>query len=67
MVTKSTPIAIREEDGRHKAVFKGQLRLISTGDRERDILLNTAKFTQMVEEVVRKYQSNGSVGYTQGG
>jgi len=45
---------IRKDDGRYRIVIS-ETELIRTGDYDRDVLLNTQKFTTIVEGFVRKY------------
>jgi KDO2-lipid IV(A) lauroyltransferase len=44
----------RSKDNRHKIVIEGPLDLILTGDREKDVIANTAMFTKMIESAIRK-------------
>jgi len=44
----------RQADGRHVGFIKGPLQLIRTGNDEADIKENTALFTKMIENVVRR-------------
>ena len=46
--------ARRETDGRHTVTLEGPLQLIRTGNDEADIKANTAMFTMMIEDVVRR-------------
>jgi KDO2-lipid IV(A) lauroyltransferase len=41
-------------DNRHTVYLEGPLDLISTGDRDRDIIANTAMLTKKIEEVIRR-------------
>lgn len=41
--------------GKYRLCFEPPVEIIRTGDAERDILENTRKFTQTLEEIVRKY------------
>jgi Kdo2-lipid IVA lauroyltransferase/acyltransferase len=41
--------------GKYRLCFEPPVKLIRTGDTERDILENTGKFTKVLEEIVRKY------------
>jgi len=45
---------IREGRG-HRIVIQEELKLVDTGDRERDTLENTARFTAAIERMVRAY------------
>ena len=44
-----------EEKGKYRLRFEPALALARTGDAERDVLENTARFNQVIEEVVRRY------------
>ena len=44
----------RGADNRHTVHLEGPLDLISTGDREQDIIANTAMLTKKIEDVIRK-------------
>ena len=44
-----------EHLGKYRLCFEPPVKLIRTGDTERDILENTGKFTKVLEEIVRKY------------
>jgi KDO2-lipid IV(A) lauroyltransferase len=46
---------IRMESGRYKFHIAPPVDLDVSGDRERDLLVNTQKFTSVIEEVVREY------------
>jgi KDO2-lipid IV(A) lauroyltransferase len=46
--------ARREADGRHMVTLEGPLSLIRTGNDEADNKANTAMFTKMIEDVVRR-------------
>ncbi len=41
--------------GKYKVTFAPALKLVRTGDSERDIVANTALFTKAIEEFVRRY------------
>lgn len=41
--------------GKYRLCFEPPVGIIRTGDAERDILENTRKFTQTIEDIVRKY------------
>lgn len=43
----------RGKDNRHSIVIEGPLNLIRTGNREEDIVSNTAMLTKMIEQAVR--------------
>ncbi len=46
---------IRMPDGRYKLQFQPAVEWTETGDPDRDILVNTQRYTQVVENVVRQY------------
>ncbi len=45
----------RNADDTHTAAIGHPVRLVTTGDRDRDILLNTARFTKIIEENIRAH------------
>jgi KDO2-lipid IV(A) lauroyltransferase len=45
---------IRQDDGRYRLIVK-EAEVIHTGDYDCDVLLNTQKFTTIIEEIVRQY------------
>ena len=47
--------SLRLPDDRHRVVIKGPIDLIRTGDTSGDVQANTARFSQIIEEFVRKY------------
>jgi len=44
-----------ERSRKYRLRFEPPVELIRTGDRGRDVLENTKKFTKVIEEIVRKY------------
>ncbi len=42
----------RKNDGRHSITIEGPLKLIRTGNDEKDIVANTALFTKMIEDCI---------------
>ena len=46
---------VRQEDDTHIIVVEKALELEITGDLEKDILANTARFTKIIESYIRKY------------
>lgn len=46
---------IREVNNKHRIIFGPPVELEETGDKEKDILVNSAKFTKIIESYVRKY------------
>ena len=45
----------RNADGKHTVVIEGAVPLVQTGDRNRDILENTARYTKIIEEKVQAH------------
>ncbi len=45
---------VREDRGRHRIIVHGPLVLSQTGDTDRDIQDQTARFTKVIEEQIRK-------------
>ena len=46
---------IRQPDGRHRITFRQPLELVRTGERNWDTLLNTIRYTNVIEEMVRAH------------
>ena len=46
---------IRQKDGRYRVVIEPEIPLVRTGDKERDVMENTQRFTQIIERYVRNY------------
>ncbi len=46
---------VREMNNRHRIIFGPPVKLEITGNEEKDILVNSAKFTKIIESYVRKY------------
>jgi len=44
----------RDKDQRHTVFIEGPLNLIQTGDRDKDVIANTAMLTKMIEDAIRK-------------
>jgi KDO2-lipid IV(A) lauroyltransferase len=44
-----------ERSGKYRLCFEPPVELIRTGNAERDVLENTQKFTNVIEQIVRKY------------
>jgi KDO2-lipid IV(A) lauroyltransferase len=44
-----------ERSGKYRLCFEPPVELIRTGDAERDVLENTQKFTNVIEQIIRKY------------
>jgi KDO2-lipid IV(A) lauroyltransferase len=47
--------SMREAGGRYRVVIEKEIELIRTGDKTRDVEDNTALFTNMIENYIRKY------------
>lgn len=47
--------AVRMDDGRYRFIFGEEVELVRTGDREKDVLVNTQNFTRIIEDTVRQY------------
>jgi Kdo2-lipid IVA lauroyltransferase/acyltransferase len=46
---------IRMNDGRYKFLLQPAVELIDTGNTRRDMIANTQKFTDIIEDIVRQY------------
>ncbi len=46
---------VREMNNRHRIIFGPPVELEVTGNKEKDILVNSAKFTKIIESYVRRY------------
>ena len=46
---------VRMDDGRYRFIFEEEVELVRTGDRERDVIINTEKYTKIIEDTVRQY------------
>jgi len=46
---------VRREDGNYKLIIGEAVELVNTGDREKDVLVNTQKYTRVIEQMIRKY------------
>ena len=46
---------VREGAARHRVVLEGPIDLVRTGDVDRDVLENTARFTHMIERHIRAH------------
>jgi Kdo2-lipid IVA lauroyltransferase/acyltransferase len=47
--------ALRRKDGRYRIIIGNEIPLIKTGDKTKDIEENTALYTQIIEDFIRKY------------
>jgi KDO2-lipid IV(A) lauroyltransferase len=48
-------IAVREKNNKHRVIIDSPMELESTGDKQRDILVNVEKYTKILENYVKKY------------
>ena len=46
---------IRQPDDSHRAVVEAPLALQQSGDKEQDLLVNTQRFTKVIESYIRRY------------
>jgi KDO2-lipid IV(A) lauroyltransferase len=46
---------VRLESGKYKIVIGEAVELVNTGETDKDILINTQKFTRIIEDMIRKY------------
>lgn len=46
---------VRLPDGRYRLVIEPEVEVIDTGDRDADVIVNTQRFTKVIENTVRKY------------
>ncbi len=44
----------RSKNNRHTVIIEGPLNLIQTGDRDKDVIANTAMLTKMIENAIQK-------------
>ena len=44
-----------ESLGKYRLRFEPALELVRTGDTEKDVVENTARFAKVIEEIIRKY------------
>jgi len=45
----------RQKSGKYKAIVKPAMEAVVTGDHDADILVNTQRFTKVIEEIIREY------------
>lgn len=45
----------RQKSGKYKVILKPAMEVIRTDDYEADLLVNTQRFTKVIEEIVREY------------
>ncbi len=46
---------IRQSDGTHRAIIEPPLKLIRCEDKEKELVINTQKFTKIIESYIREY------------
>ncbi|MCE5283884.1 MAG: lysophospholipid acyltransferase family protein [Deltaproteobacteria bacterium] len=46
---------VRLPDGRYRLVIGPEVEIVRTGDKDADVLANTQRFTEVIEETVRRY------------
>lgn len=46
---------VRKGGGRHEVILGEEVEVRVTGDKKRDILVNTARFTKVIEDFIRRY------------
>jgi len=49
------PTFIVREGNRHRVIIGDEVEVSNTGDRLKDQVVNTARFTKVIEDFVRKY------------
>ena len=49
------PIFCVRENNTHNLIIESPIKLEITGDREKDIIVNTQKWTDVVEKYIRQY------------
>lgn len=47
--------SVRQADGRYRIIFEKEVDLKRTGDRTKDVEINTAVFTGIIEKYIRQY------------
>ena len=45
----------RQKSGKYKLILKPAIEAVCTDDYEKDLVVNTQRFTKIVEEVIREY------------
>jgi KDO2-lipid IV(A) lauroyltransferase len=45
----------RQKSGRYKVILKPPMEAVVTGDDEKDLVVNTQRFTRVIEDVIREY------------
>ena len=46
---------VRQESGKYRLVIGEAVELVNTGEQDKDVLINTQKFTKIIENMIRKY------------
>ncbi|MDD9973489.1 MAG: lipid A biosynthesis acyltransferase, partial [Candidatus Poribacteria bacterium] len=46
---------IRQPDGSHRAIIEPPLALKRTDTKEKDLVINTQRFTKIIESYIRQY------------
>ena len=46
---------VRQESGKYRLVIGEAVELVNTGEQDKDVLINTQKFTRIIENMIRKY------------
>ena len=46
---------VRMENGKYRLVIGEEVKIINTGQKEKDVHANTQNFTRIIEDIVRKY------------
>ena len=49
------PAFIVRDNGRHDLIIEKPIELVDTGDKEKDVVINTQKWSDVVESYIRKY------------
>jgi len=45
----------RQKSGRYKVILKPPMEAVVTGDDEKDLVVNTQRFTKVIEDIIREY------------
>ena len=46
---------VRQKDDSHKLIIENPVELVDTGDKEKDAVVNTQRWSDIVESYIRKY------------
>ena len=49
------PVLIMRENGKHSLVVEKPIELADTGDKEKDLVENTRRWSSVIESYIRKY------------